>query len=93
MTKQQMIDLVARYFHAVDAKDFAAVAETLAGDCILSVETHGVRFHGLAEIEPMFRRLWETHAAVRHHDFIYIIDPDLGRIAGCRAFFSFRLKP
>ncbi len=76
-----MIDLVRRYFTAVDAEDFAAIAATLADDCVFTVETHSVRLRGLAEIEGMFRRLWETHEAVEHKDFVYVADPDENRIA------------
>lgn len=76
-----MIDLVRRYFTAVDAEDFAAIAATLADDCVFSVETHSVRLRGLAEIEGMFRRLWEDHEAVEHKDFTYVADPEASRVA------------
>ena len=75
MTKQQMIDLVERYFQGVDVMDYGAIAETLDGECVFTVETHNVRFQGIAEIERMFRRLWDDHAAVSHQDFIFAIIP------------------
>ena len=81
MTKRQMIDLVERYFQAVDAEDFGAIAGTLADGCVITVETHGVRFHGTTEIEGMFRRLWDDHAAIRHHNFVYVPDAGADRIA------------
>jgi hypothetical protein len=81
MTKQQMIDLVERYFQGVDAMNFGTIAETLDDECILTVETHRVQFQGIVEIEQMFRRLWHDHAAVSHQDFFYVPDPDEGRIA------------
>ena len=81
MTRQQLIDLVDRYFAAVDGEDFGVIAETLAPECKFSVETHGIALASGAEIEIMFRRLWDEHAAVRHEDFVYVADADKGRIA------------
>ena len=81
MTRSNLIDLVERYFSAVDAKDLEAVSATLAPDCVFSVETHGVSLEGMEAIETMFARLWSDHAAVRHQDFIHIPDPITGRIA------------
>ena len=81
MGRQEMIDLVRRYFTAVDGEDFAAIATTLADDCVFTVETHGVRLEGLAAIEAMFRRLWDAHESVEHRDFVYLADPGDGRIA------------
>lgn len=81
MTERQLIDLVERYFAAVNAMDFRAIAQTLSDDCVFTVETHDVRLTGLGEIEPMFRRLWENHAAVCHETFTYVPAPESGRIA------------
>ncbi|MBT3550625.1 MAG: nuclear transport factor 2 family protein [Rhodospirillaceae bacterium] len=81
MTRHQMIELVERYFGAVDGEDFAVIAGTLAPECIFSVETHSVLLASRTEIETMFRRLWNDHAAVSHRDFVYVADVDEGRIA------------
>ena len=76
-----MIDLVGRYFAAIDGEDYPSIAATLADDCTFTVETHGVRLQGQAAIEAMFRRLWDHHASVEHRDFVYAADPDHGRVA------------
>ena len=81
MDKGQIIKLVERYFAAVDGENFGAVAATLTEDCIFVVETHGVELKGLVEIEGMFRRLWDDHAAVAHRNFVHVPDPEAGRIA------------
>lgn len=81
MKQHELIDLVERYFAAVDREDFPAVGATLTADCVFTVETHGVELRGLDEIEAMFRRLWADHAAVRHHDFVHVAAPGDGRIA------------
>jgi hypothetical protein len=81
MTRQQMIDLVNKYFTGVDGEDISSIKETLTPDCIFSVETHGVELQGHGKIENMFKRLWENHDAVKHHKFIYVPCPDEDRIA------------
>ena len=81
MTEHEMIELVRRYFTAVDGEDFAAIAATLADDCVFTVETHGIRLSGLDEIRAMFLRLWADHAAVRHYDFVHVAAPGTGRVA------------
>lgn len=81
MEKHEMIGLVERYFAGVDGEDFPAIAATLTPDCVFTVETHGVKLHGLVEIEAMFRRLWADHASVKHHDFAHVADPGDGRVA------------
>lgn len=81
MTKTEQIDLVRRYFAAVDGEDLEGVLSTLTEDCVFTVETHKVRLEGHQEVIGMFERLWANHAAVRHFEFIYVPDPETGRIA------------
>ena len=81
MTQQQLIDLVERYFDAVDREDFPALGATLSPDCVFTVETHAVRLDSPGAIESMFRRLWADHASVRHRDFVHVAAPGDGRIA------------
>lgn len=81
MKEKEMIDLVKRYFNGVDNEDIAAVSATLTDDCVFTVETHGVRLQGSEEIKGMFMRLWDSHASVRHQEFVYVPDPKDDRIA------------
>lgn len=81
MTADEQIALVERYFAAVDAEDIGALLATLRTDCVFTVETHGVRLDGHEAIAGMFDRLWSNHAAVRHHRFVHVPDPEGGRIA------------
>ena len=81
MTERDMIDLVRRYFDAVDGEDFDSLRATLADGCVFTVETHGIRFEGVAEIRTMFDRLWADHASVRHYDFVHVTAPGDGRVA------------
>lgn len=81
MTRQDQIDLVARYFAGVDAQDLDTVLETLTPDVVFTVPTHGVRVTGHDGVAGMLTRLWRNHAAVRHTDFTHLCDPEAGRIA------------
>ncbi|NBR41057.1 MAG: nuclear transport factor 2 family protein, partial [Alphaproteobacteria bacterium] len=52
---------VLRYFRGVDDEDIDLLLSTLTPDCVFSVETHGVKLTGHAEITGMFERLWSHH--------------------------------
>ena len=67
-----MKELVLTYFRGVDGKNIDLIFDTLAQDCVFSVETHGVRLRGHEEIRGMFDRLWSHHAAVRHDQFHFV---------------------
>ena len=64
--------LVLTYFRGVDEQDLSLIFETLASNCVFSVETHGVKLHGHEDIRGMFERLWSHHAAVRHDQFHFV---------------------
>ena len=81
MDMKGQIDLVKRYFAAVDREDIDELLSTLTPNCLFTVETHGVQLSGHSEITGMFRRLWDSHAAVLHHKFTFISDPATNRIA------------
>jgi ketosteroid isomerase-like protein len=81
MISEMQIALVKRYFDAVDGEDLSGLLDTLAPECVFTVETHGVRLEGHAEISTMFTRLWADHSAVLHHKFTHVPDPEAGRIA------------
>lgn len=80
-TDNDLIDLVRRYFAAVDAGDLDGVLKTLALDCRFSVETHGVELNGHHEIRGMFERLWQNHARMVHDRMRFVPDAAQGRIA------------
>ena len=81
MQKEDLIDLVRRYFDGVDGEDFATISDVFTADCVFSVETHGVRLERRDEIEAMFARLWANHKSVRHEDFTFVAAPADNRIA------------
>ncbi|MFY0691747.1 MAG: nuclear transport factor 2 family protein [Paracoccaceae bacterium] len=81
MTSKEQIALVEKYFTAVDEENLPVLLSTLHDSCVFTVETHGVRLEGHEAITAMFDRLWRNHRAVRHHRFVYVPDPEGGRIA------------
>lgn len=80
-TADALETLVLRYFAGVDGEDYPAIRETLTDDCLFTVETHGVKLQGDGEIKAMFDRLWASHAAVLHTDFVFTADPAANRVA------------
>ena len=62
MKKIKSEELVLEYFKGVDEENIDAILNTLAEDCIFSIETHGVKLFGHKEIIGMFKRLWKNHA-------------------------------
>ena len=82
MTKSEMIDLVERYFAAVDAQDVEGTLATCAADCRITVETAGVEHQGRdTEIRAMFEGLFERFESVWHGDFHHVVDEQAGTIA------------
>ena len=81
MTDAELIDLVQRYFRAVDGGDLDGVLSTLSLDCKFTVETHGIELNGHHELRGMYERLWANHAAMAHDQQTYVPNAALGRIA------------
>ena len=81
MTDDDLVELVRRYFAAVDAGDLDGVLATLALDCKFTVETHGVELNGHHDLKGMFERLWANHAAMVHDQMRFVPDASQGRIA------------
>lgn len=81
MSDKALETLVRRYFAAVDGEDYPAIRATLTDDCLFTVETHGVRLQGEGEIKAMFDRLWASHTAVLHKDFVFTTAPGDNRVA------------
>ena len=73
--------LVHRYFCGVDDQDLENIFQTLADDCIFTVETHLVSLESRDEIAGMFNRLWRNHKSVRHDLFNFVTDARRNRIA------------
>ena len=73
--------LVRRYFGGVDNQNLDDIFQTLAEDCVFTIETHQIFLQGRDKITQMFQRLWESHKSVRHDRFNFVVDIDCNRIA------------
>ncbi len=84
MTGDELIELATRYFTALDDRDSDALANLLAEDCVLRIETHDITHHGRAAIRALFTARWEappdTMVNARHHDFTHSPSPSCWRI-------------
>ncbi len=74
-------NLVLKYFKGVDEENISSVLDTLAEDCVFSIETHGIKLVGHDEITSMFKRLWKNHASVEHKDFYFVKDAMKNQVA------------
>ncbi|MFQ3301339.1 MAG: nuclear transport factor 2 family protein [Flavobacteriales bacterium] len=81
MTSETQVELVKRYFDAVDAENLSGLLDTLAPSCIFTVETHDVQLEGHAEISEMFIQLWADHTTILHHRFTHVPDLFSARVA------------
>ena len=82
MTETEAITLAEAWFAALDAFDAQALAETLTDDCVLTIETHGVRTEGRAAIVDLFATRWAGEGPrARHHTFTHTPAPAHGRVA------------
>ena len=75
MTAHLLEQKVLTYFEGVDEENIEMIVNTLAKECVFTVETHGVRLVGHDAITGMFDRLWAHHQWVKHDKFHFVIDP------------------
>lgn len=84
MRDEDLIKLAMRYFTALDARDSDALADTLAENCVLRIESHDITYNGKPAICALFVSRWEVPLATmikaRHHDFTHSPSPSYGRI-------------
>lgn len=81
MTDDALIELAVRYFTALDARDPEALADTLAADCVMTIETHGITYAGRSAIKDLFATRWQASLRAVHHDFTHSPSAVTGRIA------------
>lgn len=81
MTDAELTALAVRYFTALDARDPDAMAETLAEDCVLTIETHGIIHSGRKAIRDLFSDRREGPQRAVHHDFTHTPSNSTGRLA------------
>lgn len=76
MARSELVTLVDRYFHAVDAKDLTGTLACLTEDVTFTIATYGIVYQGRdGEVREMFVRLFERYAGIWHGDFDHIVEP------------------
>lgn len=80
-TDESLIHLITAYFTALDARDPDALADTLAEDCLLRIETHDISYAGRDAVCTLFATRWEAPLRAVHHDFTHTPSGSTGRIA------------
>jgi ketosteroid isomerase-like protein len=81
MRDEAPIQLVERYFGAVDRKDLVATLDCFTPDATFTIATFDTVHRGRDEgIRTMFERLNTRYAKVWHGDFDHVVQPPL-RIA------------
>ena len=81
MTASKLTDLAIRYFAALDACSPYTLAQTLAEDCILTIQTHDIAYSGRDTIRTFFATRWEGPLKAVHHNFTHTPSHSTGRIA------------
>ena len=74
LSRQNLKNLVLKYFRGVDEQNLTTIFETLRPDLLFFVKTHGIELTGELQIKRMFHRLWAKHLAVKHDRFNFVID-------------------
>jgi ketosteroid isomerase-like protein len=70
-----LIQLVERYFAAVDRKDVAATLACFASDATFVVASHHLRYEGRdTAIRAMYERLNARYEEVWHGDFDHVVE-------------------
>ncbi len=79
VSAQQMIDVIDRYFDAVDNGDVPGTLAELTPDCAITVVTDGVTHQGRdTQIKEMFERRLTTVDTAWHGNRRYVADPQTG---------------
>ena len=81
MTASKLTDLAIRYFAALDACSPNTLAQTLAEDCILTIQTHDIAYSGRDTVRTIFATRWEGPLKAVHHNFTHTPSHSTGRIA------------
>lgn len=81
-TAEAMIEVIDRYFDAVDAGDVEATLAVLTPDCTLSVVTDNIAHKGRdSGIRRMFKRRAKNLDKAWHGNRRYVADPKTGTAA------------
>jgi uncharacterized protein (TIGR02246 family) len=81
LTGEQLAELPASYFRAVDAKDVDAILEHFADDATLTVQTDHAVFAGADEIRRMFTDFCNGSVSIFHEIKNIVVEPEARKVA------------
>jgi ketosteroid isomerase-like protein len=81
LTREQLAELPASYFRAVDAKDVDAILSHFADDATLTVQTDHAVFSGADEIRRMFTDFCGNSVSIFHELKNIVVEPGVGKVA------------
>jgi ketosteroid isomerase-like protein len=81
LTREQLAELPASYFRAVDAKDVDAILSHFAGDATLTVQTDHAVFAGADEIRRMFTDFCDGSVSIFHEIKNIVVEPEARKVA------------
>ena len=80
--EKSLVDLVERYFAAVDRKDVGGALACFLPNARFTIATYGTVYEGRdTQIKAMFERLNTRYASVWHGNFDHVVQAPQGRIA------------
>ena len=81
LTREQLAELPASYFRAVDAQDVDAILSHFADDATLTVQTDHAVFAGADEIRRMFTDFCDNSVSIFHELKNIVVEPATGKVA------------
>lgn len=79
--RQYFVDMVTRYFQAVDNRDVDATVDCFNEDAVLIVQTDHKRFEGKQAIREMFSAFYENSTYVFHEVLNWVVEPERNKCA------------
>jgi len=79
--REHFVDVVTRYFKAVDDRDVEDTLEYFNDDAVLIVQTDHKRFEGKEAIRQMFSQFFENSPAIYHEVLNWVVEPTENKCA------------
>jgi uncharacterized protein (TIGR02246 family) len=81
LTREQLAELPASYFRAVDAMDVDGILDHFADDATLTVQTDHVTWTGADEIRRMFTDFCDASVSIFHEIKNIVVEPETSKVA------------
>jgi len=81
LTRDELAELPASYFRAVDAKDVDGILSHFADDATLTVQTDHAVFNGAEEIRRMFTDFTSGSKSIFHEILNIVVEPSTSKVS------------